>query len=150
MLSQDFLMLNATFCRGTQRQSFQTAICKATLHLFGSCDHNWRQIPPTQACWSSSNIPKPVTKKRAVFSRNVLLLLHIYLQLCCFGSITYSHVMQWHGRDWASSCWFKSVPTLSLHDLTRSFTQTERSSCMTLGLLQDHGGRQQPVAYFFS
>ncbi|XP_055358758.1 uncharacterized protein LOC129603085 isoform X1 [Betta splendens] len=44
----------------------------------------------------------------------------------------------------------QSAPTLGLPDPTRPFTQTvdEKSGCMTSVLLQDHGGRPRPVAYF--
>ncbi|XP_060922638.1 uncharacterized protein LOC132996313 [Limanda limanda] len=46
----------------------------------------------------------------------------------------------------------QSPPTLGLPDCTRRFTQTvdERGGYMTSVLLQDHGGRLRPVAYFSS
>lgn len=150
ILSQDFLMLNAK-CNILQRDAKavfpncnlenNTSPFVSQLKPNPSHPSVLKQIKHTKTCNKEAS---------TVLFRNVPLLLHIYLQLCCFGSTTYSHVMQWHGRDWASSCWFKSAPTLGLHDPTRSFTQTERSSCMTSVWLQDHVERQWTVAYFFT
>ena len=46
----------------------------------------------------------------------------------------------------------QSPPTLGLPDCTRHFTQTvdERGGYITSVLMQDHGGRLRPVAYFSS
>lgn len=43
-----------------------------------------------------------------------------------------------------------SPPTLGIPDPTKPFIQTvdERGGCMTSVLLQDHGGRLRPIAYF--
>lgn len=44
----------------------------------------------------------------------------------------------------------QSTLTLGLPDPSRPFTQTvdEKGGCVTSVLLQEHGGRQRPVAYF--
>ncbi|XP_027142002.1 protein NYNRIN-like [Larimichthys crocea] len=112
-------------------------------------------------------LPKPLTKKQ----------LMSFLGMCSYcrqfipnyaeleaplGALIYGKGLQSSDRlTWTHDATqaftdlkllLQSTPTLGLPDPLRPFTQTvdEKNGCMTSVLLQEHGGRLRPVAYFSS
>lgn len=110
-------------------------------------------------------IPKPVTKKQVLSflgkCSNCRPFIPNYSVLeAPLSSIVHDKGLQSHDKvTWTPDAEqaFKDLeialqtpPTLGLPYPSRPFTQTadERNGCMTTVLLQDHGGRLRPVAYF--
>ncbi|KAJ0023500.1 hypothetical protein NQD34_003399 [Periophthalmus magnuspinnatus] len=111
------------------------------------------------------NLPKPITKKQMMsflgmcsYCRQFIpnyAILEAPLSSLIHGKNLQSHdKLTWTPDADHSFTTLKialqTTPTLGLPDPNRPFTQMvdERNACMTSLLLQDHGGKMRPVAYF--
>nr|XP_043874560.1 protein NYNRIN-like [Solea senegalensis] len=110
-------------------------------------------------------IPKPITQKQMLsflgmcsycraFVPNFSEVERPLRTLCHQSGMTSRSQLEWTPEADTAFLNLKlqlqSPPTLGLPDPTKPFTQTvdERSGCMTSVLLQPHGDRLRPVAYF--
>lgn len=113
------------------------------------------------------NLPKPITKKQMMsflgmcsycrqFILNYAILEAPLASLIHGNSLQSQDKITWTPEAEQSFTELKlalqTTPTLGLPDPTRPFTQTvdEKNGCMTSVLLQDHGNKLRPVAYFSS
>ena len=111
------------------------------------------------------NLPKPVTKKQMMSFLDMcsycrLLISNYAILEAPLASLIHGKGLQaQHKITWTLEVEqsftelklaLQSIPTLGLPDPTKRFTQTvdEKDGCMTSVLLQDHGNKLRPVAYF--
>ena len=120
---------------------------------------------PPKRVRAIQEIPKPITKKQVMSVLGMCSYCRSFIPnyavmdaplsaiahgkgLQAQGKVTWTEEAQKAFID-LKTC-MQTTPTLGLPDLTRPFTQTvdERNACMISVLLQEHGGRNRPVASF--
>ncbi|XP_055362682.1 uncharacterized protein LOC129603748 [Betta splendens] len=122
-----------------------------------------KSISPKRA-EAIQNLPKPCTYKQLMSFLGMCSYCRNFIPNCAVLEAPLRALMQTSSASTTRLTWtseaeqaftdlklaLQSAPTLGLPDPTRPLTQIvdEKSGCMTSVLLQDHGGRPRPVAYF--